>query len=166
MYSWKGLWCFVNENTDCKTERFNGRFVSTDPCKSKPCACSGETDTIGLGLCGAWCYVDEEASCADVQPYNGKFLSRAACGTRRTTRPPPTRRTTRPPSTRKTTTQTSSDDVCDYQCKPGGSCIVKYTGPLRSGQTSGSCFPRSFGGSCSGTPRECQECKSVLTCPE
>merc|ERR1712129_478661 len=120
-----GLWCFVNQNTGCRTERLDGKFVSSDPCnpkpKPKPCACSGETDTIGLGLCGAgagaWCYVDEEASCADVQPYGGKFLSRAACGTQRTTKPPPTqrttrqttRRTTRPPPTRKPTQKSAAD---------------------------------------------------------
>jgi len=30
----------------------------------------------------------------------------------------------------------------------------------------GSCFPDSFGGSCSGTPRECQDCNRAITCQE
>ena len=28
----------------------------------------------------------------------------------------------------------------------------------------GSCFPRDFGGSCSGTPRECQDCNQAINC--
>ena len=57
-------------------------------------------------------------------------------------------------------------DVCDYSCQPSGSCIVKYVGPPRGGNTAGSCFPHSYGGGCSGTPRECEDCNSVLTCHE
>ena len=57
-------------------------------------------------------------------------------------------------------------DVCDYSCQPSGSCIVKYVGPPRGGNTAGSCFPNSYGGGCSGTPRECEDCNSVLTCHE
>ena len=28
----------------------------------------------------------------------------------------------------------------------------------------GSCFPRDFGGSCSGTPRQCQDCNQAINC--
>ena len=37
---------------------------------------------------------------------------------------------------------------------------------LRRGKTKGSCFPFSFGGGCSGTPRECQDCNRAITCRE
>ena len=43
---------------------------------------------------------------------------------------------------------------------------MQYTGPPRGGATSGSCFPPSFGGSCSGTPPECQDCSKALECQE
>ena len=55
---------------------------------------------------------------------------------------------------------------CDYKCNSNGGCTVKYVGPPRAGKVSGSCFPESFGGSCSGTPRECQNCNTVLNCQE
>ena len=55
---------------------------------------------------------------------------------------------------------------CEYQCQDTGSCTVRYTGPARSGQTKGSCFPRSFGAACSGAPVECQDCNRVLQCSE
>ena len=58
---------------------------------------------------------------------------------------------------------------CDYKCDPSGTkgdrgCTVRYIGPNRPGQTSGSCFPDSFGGGCSGTPRECQDCNQAIFC--
>ena len=81
---------------------------------------------------------------------------------------------------------------CDYECTNGGGCTVTYVGPPRAGKTQvefqrkdglpkfmkhlhnfwcftdfifqGSCFPRDFGGSCSGTPRECQDCKHAINC--
>ena len=53
---------------------------------------------------------------------------------------------------------------CDYKCNANKGCTVHYVGPPRAGKLSGSCFPQSFGGSCSGTPRECQYCNKVLTC--
>ena len=58
---------------------------------------------------------------------------------------------------------------CDYKCDPSGTkgdrkCTVRYIGPNRPGQTSGSCFPGSFGGGCSGTPRECQDCNKAIFC--
>jgi len=58
----------------------------------------------------------------------------------------------------------SSSKVCDYQCKPNGGCTATYVGPSRPGKHSGSCFPDDFGGSCSGTPNECQNCNQVLSC--
>ena len=39
-------------------------------------------DVVGLGgKCGdtGWCYVDEDMSCGDMSPYNGKNISREAC---------------------------------------------------------------------------------------
>merc|ERR1719350_175663 len=53
---------------------------------------------------------------------------------------------------------------CSYKCQSNGGCEVTYIGPSRPGQTSGSCFPQSFGGSCSGTPPECQDCNRALNC--
>merc|ERR1719331_859345 len=52
--------------------------------------------------------------------------------------------------------------LCDYSCTPGGGCSVHYVGPPRGGQTQGSCFPESFGGSCDGTPPECERCNQVV----
>merc|ERR550532_2140634 len=57
-------------------------------------------------------------------------------------------------------------DPCQYRCTDGGGCEVRYIGPPRSGKIKGSCFPNSFGGSCSGTPRECQHCNQAITCQE
>ena len=53
------------------------------------------------------------------------------------------------------------EEVCSYLCQGGGGCTVHYTGPPRAGPTSGSCFSQAFGGSCSGTPAECQDCNEV-----
>merc|ERR1712156_1229748 len=47
---------------------------------------------------------------------------------------------------------------CDYRCTNGGGCEVSFGG------TMGSCFPRDFGGSCSGTPRQCQDCNQAINC--
>ena len=58
----------------------------------------------------------------------------------------------------------TSSKVCDYQCKPNGGCTATYVGPSRPGKHSGSCFPDDFGGGCSGTPNECQNCNQVLSC--
>ena len=58
----------------------------------------------------------------------------------------------------------SSSQVCDYQCKSNGGCTATYVGPSRPGKHAGSCFPDDFGGSCSGTPNECQNCNQVLSC--
>merc|ERR1712110_260689 len=57
-------------------------------------------------------------------------------------------------------------DPCNYSCTGGGGCEVRYIGPSRGGKIKGSCFPNSFGGSCSGTPRECQDCNRAITCQE
>merc|ERR1719215_739569 len=57
-----------------------------------------------------------------------------------------------------------SDRNCRYECQSNGGCQVTYIGTFRPGQTQGSCFPASFGGSCSGTPRECQDCNRALNC--
>ena len=56
---------------------------------------------------------------------------------------------------------TEEEEVCSYLCQGGGGCTVHYTGPPRAGPTSGSCFSQAFGGSCSGTPAECQDCNEV-----
>lgn len=57
-------------------------------------------------------------------------------------------------------------NLCRYRCTDGGGCEVHYTGPPRRGKTKGSCFPFSFGGGCSGTPRECQDCNRAINCRE
>merc|ERR1719360_395443 len=51
-----------------------------------------------------------------------------------------------------------SNRKCSYECQSNGGCRVSH------GLTSGSCFPASFGGSCSGTPRECKDCNRALNC--
>jgi len=53
---------------------------------------------------------------------------------------------------------------CRHICLKGGSCRVEYIGPPRPGATSGSCFSPDFGGSCSGTPPECLDCKEEVNC--
>jgi len=58
----------------------------------------------------------------------------------------------------------SNNDVCQYNCLDKGVCEVLYIGPRRGGNTKGSCFPARFGGGCSGTPPECQECNRVIDC--
>ena len=68
------------------------------------------------------------------------------------------------PSPPRTPSRPSSSQVCDYQCNKNGGCTVTYVGPSRPGKGSGSCFPDDFGGSCSGTPNECQNCNQVLSC--
>merc|ERR1712038_1034101 len=57
-------------------------------------------------------------------------------------------------------------NLCQYRCTDGGGCEVHYTGRPRRGKTKGSCFPFSFGGGCSGTPRECLDCNRAITCRE
>ena len=71
----------------------------------------------------------------------------------------------------ETATEITNDDeppqdVCDYQCQESGGCQVTYQGPPRAGNTFGSCFPLLFGGTCSGTPDECQDCNQVIQCEE
>merc|ERR1711953_691180 len=59
-----------------------------------------------------------------------------------------------------------SNSNCSYYCSNNGGCVVDYVGPSRPGKTSGSCFPHSYGGGCGGTPPECSNCNTVLTCQE
>ena len=59
-----------------------------------------------------------------------------------------------------------SNSNCSYYCSNNGGCVVDYVGPSRPGKTSGSCFPHSYGGGCGGTPPECSNCNTVLTCRE
>ena len=68
--------------------------------------------------------------------------------------------------TMRSRTGSKSDRNCRYECQSSGGCQVTYIGPSRPGKTSGSCFPQSFGGSCSGTPPECQNCNRALSCSE
>ena len=56
------------------------------------------------------------------------------------------------------------DKNCKYECQGNRGCMVTYIGPSRPGKVSGSCFPASFGGSCSGTPPECQDCNRAVSC--
>jgi len=66
----------------------------------------------------------------------------------------PDRFTTRKPIGRPTSTD------CKYTCD-GGGCSVKYTGPPRSGPSTGVCFSS---GRCIGTPPECQKCNQAISC--
>merc|ERR1711935_1226221 len=51
---------------------------------------------------------------------------------------------------------------CVTTCKSNGSCQVKIVnGP--PGKSSGSCFPQSFGGSCSGIPDKCTRGRKIST---
>ena len=54
------------------------------------------------------------------------------------------------------------DDKCIYTCRDNKGCSVRISSkhPI-NGPTMGSCFPPSFGGSCSGTPEDCQDCLDV-----
>lgn len=55
-------------------------------------------------------------------------------------------------------------DRCIYTCKRNKGCSVKIeTNRLIDGAVSGSCFPPSFGGSCSGTPKDCVKCSDMCT---
>ena len=83
-----GRWCYVNEHACNNRKKYNRRFISTTPCKSernpnKPCTCNGKKDLLGLGgSCesgGSFCYVDDDANCADSSPHNGKTASKNAC---------------------------------------------------------------------------------------
>ena len=78
--------------------------------------------------------------------------------------------------------KTDSEKQCDFKCLESGGCRVTYVGPPRGGPVSGrprkwyissicaanlcpgSCFPAAFGGSCSGTPPECEACNVARTC--
>ncbi len=53
--------------------------------------------------------------------------------------------------------------ACEYTCQPNGGCSVLLitNGGFVSGNVLGSCFPKSFGGACSGTPKACHDCSHV-----
>jgi len=148
-----GDMAFTTEDGVVKSVVLNNELKRNKRNTASGCVCNDVLDYLYNVNCKKdnWCYVAEDAGCENMEILEEGSYGAAEQLWRSTT---PCSNSSPPDS-----------DVCDYQCKPNGSCVVKYTGPLRSGQTSGSCFPRSFGGSCSGTPRECQECNSVLTCP-
>merc|ERR1712029_1116745 len=62
------------------------------------------------------------------------------------------------PSSSGSSGGSKSDGDCRYQCKSNGGCQVF------SSSGSGSCFSQAFGGSCSGTPRGCQDCNRAINC--
>ena len=55
--------------------------------ESVACECSGDTDVLGYGHCGApspsgslsWCYVPHNSNCSDIFTYNDKSVSREPC---------------------------------------------------------------------------------------
>merc|ERR1711935_432627 len=54
---------------------------------------------------------------------------------------------------------------CKYTCKNDGGCRVKFDSEqVFSGASGGSCFPKSFGGSCIGTPSKCSDCNQKVNC--
>ncbi len=56
-------------------------------------------------------------------------------------------------------TDKSLSDKCVYTCKFNGGCSVRYSSKkVFSGSVLGSCFSKSFGGECSGTPARCRAC--------
>merc|ERR1712061_733200 len=61
----------------------------------------------------------------------------------------------RRPTTRPTTPDKTDDGDCSYSCVANGGCHAEYNGRWKYQQ--GSCFPKSFGGGCSGMPRECSQ---------
>ena len=84
----KGRWCYVNEHSCDKKDKYDGKFFSTTPCETepnpnKPCVCNGKSDILGLGgSCedgGTFCYVDKDANCKDIITHNGKTTSKNAC---------------------------------------------------------------------------------------
>jgi len=52
------------------------------------------------------------------------------------------------------------DEECRYSCRSNGGCRVRRGGSM------GSCFPKRFGGSCSGTPSGCRDCNEVRNCDD
>ena len=52
---------------------------------------------------------------------------------------------------------------CVTRCSSNGGCSVKIVNGPASGKVSGSCFPPSFGGSCSGIPEICKFGNHVST---
>ena len=56
----------------------------------------------------------------------------------------------------------TGEDTCVYTCRKDKGCSIKIVSnhPI-SGPVMGSCFPPSFGGTCSGTPVDCHECLSI-----
>ena len=52
---------------------------------------------------------------------------------------------------------------CVTRCSSNGGCSVKIVNGPASGKVSGSCFPPSFGGSCSGVPEICKFGNHVST---
>ena len=61
---------------------------------------------------------------------------------------------------------TSKRNPCDYKCTGNGQCTVQYIGPPRSGSGLGACFSKRFGGQCTNTPPECQDCNKIVNCEE
>lgn len=56
--------------------------------------------------------------------------------------------------------------VANHWLNDGMVTIHLHCHDFRRGKTQGSCFPDSFGGECSGTPRECQDCNRAIRCQE
>lgn len=53
---------------------------------------------------------------------------------------------------------------CKYSCVTDGGCKVQYIGTNSKGFTLGSCWLRQEDRVCSGTPKECQDCNTVIKC--
>ena len=64
---------------------------------------------------------------------------------------------------RSKVTEEANGGTCTYNCKSNGGCEVYFqANGLYSGASKGSCFPKSFGGECIGTPRFCEKC--IIKC--
>merc|ERR1712233_91954 len=115
------------------------------------------------------CFPEDFGGSCSTTPTECQDCNKAiSCGSGSEQTRPTARPTIRPiaqPTTRPTIRAPSTgDENCDYQCTSRGGCTVDYVGPLREGNNQGSCFPEDFGGSCKGTPTECQDCNKAITC--
>jgi len=94
-------------------------------------------------------------SVRSVVSYNNRLLNQMV---------PRSRQPSNPKLKKKFKGTSSSINVkdCQYSCSSSGSCKVQYVGTRRSGYTLGFCW--SGRSACDGTPKECQECNTVIQC--
>ena len=145
--------------------------------------CSTKTDRDGVHEKGHWGYCNDdlalfvrssdegEGDC----PIPDKPSPKPPIRRPTTPKPPRSRPTTpKPPRSRPTNPKpvgnsgskgngpvTKGD--CKYTCLKNKGCQSRSTSG-GDGRTQGSCFPQSFGGTCTGIPENCQNCNEVVDC--